>query len=126
MREASRRGLACTIEAGSFRACAESYLSEAARRRSRWGSVRGCPVLSSHFSPGLAPQVGQRTAKAGIRFVFMATYCNAARQSRCSNVITLCPPESGFSAIRGGWILENYTFLTRTILFQKAHVFGSS
>ena len=42
----------------------ESCLSEAARRLSRWGSVRGCPVLSSHFSPGLAPQVGHRTASA--------------------------------------------------------------
>lgn len=39
-------------------------MSEASRRLSRWGSVRGCPVLSSHFSPGLAPQVGHRTAKA--------------------------------------------------------------
>jgi hypothetical protein len=31
-------------------------------RRSRCGSVRGWPVPSSHFSPGAAPQVGQRTA----------------------------------------------------------------
>jgi len=35
------------------------YLSEATSRRSRWGSVRGKPVLSSHFAPGFAPQVGQ-------------------------------------------------------------------
>ena len=48
------------------------YFSEAAKRRSRCGSVRGSPVLSSHFSPGLAPQVGQRTAKAGVRLVFIA------------------------------------------------------
>jgi hypothetical protein len=31
-------------------------------RRSRCGSVRGWPVVSSHFSPGAAPQVGQRMA----------------------------------------------------------------
>jgi len=50
-----------------------TYFSEATERRSRWGSVRGNPVLSSHFSPGFAPQVGQRTAKACFCFVFMAT-----------------------------------------------------
>jgi hypothetical protein len=42
----------------------KSYLSEAAKRRSRCGSVRSLPVLSSHFFPGLAPQVGQRIARA--------------------------------------------------------------
>ena len=50
---------------------AKNYLSEAARRRSRWGSVRGCPVLSSHFSPGLAPQVGHRTANTYVSVTFM-------------------------------------------------------
>ena len=34
------------------------HLSEPARRRSRCGSVRGRPVLSSHFSLGFAPHVG--------------------------------------------------------------------
>jgi len=48
------------------------HFSEAAKRRSRCGSVRGSPVLNSHFSPGLAPQVGQRTAKAGTCLIFTA------------------------------------------------------
>jgi len=48
-----------------------SYLSDAARRRSRCGSVRGRPVLSSHFSPGLAPQVGHRTVSACSRLAVM-------------------------------------------------------
>ena len=42
------------------------------KRRSRCGSVRGCPVLSSHFSPGPAPQVGQRTACTCLRVGFLA------------------------------------------------------
>jgi len=45
--------------------------SELARRRSRCGSVRGRPVLSSHFSPGFAPHVGQRTDRAGFFLAFM-------------------------------------------------------
>jgi hypothetical protein len=36
--------------------------------RSRCGSVLGRPVLSSHFSPGAAPQIGHRTASA-VRFI---------------------------------------------------------
>jgi len=36
----------------------------ASTRRSRCGSARGWPVLSSHFSPGAAPQVGQRILSA--------------------------------------------------------------
>jgi hypothetical protein len=46
--------------------------SAAINRRSRCGSVRGCPVLSSHFSPGLAPQVGQRIACIFLRVGFLA------------------------------------------------------
>jgi len=49
------------------------YFSEAAKRRSRCGFVRGMPVLSSHFSPGLAPQVEQRTIRACAFFAFIAT-----------------------------------------------------
>jgi hypothetical protein len=48
------------------------YLSEAANRRSRWGSVRGWPVLSSHFSPGFAPHVGQRTSRASFFLALMS------------------------------------------------------
>jgi hypothetical protein len=40
----------------------ETTQSAAINRRSRCGSVRGSPVVSLHFSPGAAPQVGQRTA----------------------------------------------------------------
>ena len=51
-----------------------SYFCAArSKRRSLCGSVRGSPVLSSHFSFGLAPQVGQRTFKAGTFLVFMPT-----------------------------------------------------
>ncbi len=50
-------------------------LSSAVRRRSRWGSVRGWPVLSSHLSPGFAPQVGQRTSKACLFFAFITASC---------------------------------------------------
>lgn len=46
--------------------------SAAIKRRSRCGSVRGCPVLSSHFSPGPAPHVGQRTACTCLRVGFLA------------------------------------------------------
>jgi hypothetical protein len=49
-----------------------SYFSEAAKRRSRCGSVRGWPVVSSHLSPGFAPQVGQRTAWVCFCVTFMA------------------------------------------------------
>jgi hypothetical protein len=52
-----------------------SYFSEPAKRRSRCGSVRGKPVLNSHFSPGFAPQVGQRTDRASFFLVFMASPC---------------------------------------------------
>lgn len=47
-------------------------LSEAVSRRSRCGLVRGKPVLSSHLSPGLAPQVMQRTANACSFLTFMS------------------------------------------------------
>ena len=48
--------------------------SFAINRRSRCGSVRGCPVLNAHFSPGSAPQVGQRTARIcfGLSSFFIA------------------------------------------------------
>lgn len=49
------------------------YSSVAIERRSRWGLVRGNPVLSSHFSPGLAPQVGQRMANASFGSAFIAS-----------------------------------------------------
>jgi hypothetical protein len=48
--------------------------SAAIHRRSRCGSLRGWPVLSVHFSPGWAPQIGQVTARtcSGLSSVFMA------------------------------------------------------
>jgi hypothetical protein len=46
--------------------------SAAIKRRSRCGSVRGRPVLSSHFSPGAAPHVGHRTACIFLRVLFLA------------------------------------------------------
>jgi hypothetical protein len=42
------------------------FSSCAINRRSRCGAVRGWPVFNWHFSPGAAPQVGQRIAS--IRF----------------------------------------------------------
>jgi hypothetical protein len=68
-----------------------SYLSEAAKRRSRCGSVRGWPVVSSHFSPGLAPQVGQRTARTCFCVTFMGYIvqcCLAARWSILTSAFT--------------------------------------
>jgi hypothetical protein len=50
------------------------YFSEAAKRRSRCGSVRGMPVQGSHFSPGLAPHVEQRTIRACPMFAFITTH----------------------------------------------------
>ena len=43
-------------------------------RRSLCGSVRGWPVLSSHFFPGGAPHIGHRTLRASltVRSRFMA------------------------------------------------------
>jgi hypothetical protein len=41
--------------------CCQVLQSFATNRRSRCGFVRGRPVLSSQFSLGAAPQVGQRT-----------------------------------------------------------------
>ena len=52
-----------------------AFLSAVSQSRCRCGSVRGWPVLSSHFFPGLAPQTGQRTAKACFSVVFIATDC---------------------------------------------------
>jgi hypothetical protein len=49
------------------------HFSEAAKRRSRCGSVRGMPVLSSHFSPTLAPHVAQRPVRTCFFFAFIAT-----------------------------------------------------
>lgn len=54
------------------------HFSEPAKRRSLCGSVRGRPVLSSHFSFGFAPQVGHRTAKASCFLDFMASRCTVA------------------------------------------------
>lgn len=56
------------------------HFSKAARRRSRCGSVRGSPVLSSHFSPGFAPHVGQRTASASFSVTFMPPQCTVANR----------------------------------------------
>jgi hypothetical protein len=60
---------------GKWRIGATSYFPEAASRRSRWGSVRGSPVLSSHFSPGFAPQVGQRIDRTFFLVTFITAYC---------------------------------------------------
>src|ERR1700741_4680763 len=49
------------------------FCAARSKRRSLCGSVRGSPVRSSHFSFGLAPEVGQRTFKAGTFLVFMRT-----------------------------------------------------
>jgi hypothetical protein len=59
-------------------------VSVAAHRRSLCGSVRGWPLLSSHFSPGAAPQVGHLTVsiRSKFGFVFMArgSYTKPPRQ----------------------------------------------
>jgi hypothetical protein len=72
----------------------EVVLQLAARRRSRCGVLRGWPVPSSHFSPGFAPQVGQRIANirfAGTSFFFMrARLC----QRKGMNTVQFCTPIS--------------------------------
>jgi len=45
----------------------------AINRRSRCGSVRGSPVVSSHFSFGAAPQVGHRIASIFLGLSFFLT-----------------------------------------------------
>ncbi len=57
---------------GRWHEFAQSGLSFAANRRSRCGSVRGCPLVSSHFSPGAAPQVEHWTASASSRLSFFS------------------------------------------------------
>jgi hypothetical protein len=54
-------------------------LSAAAKRRSGWGSVLDSPALSSHFSPGLAPQVGQLVSRIESCWAVMTTLCSAAQ-----------------------------------------------
>ena len=68
-----------------LRSCTKNYLSDAARRRSRCGSVRGRPVLSSHFSPGLAPQVGQRTDSACFSLTFISHIVRRLPDSKLVN-----------------------------------------
>ncbi len=60
------------IDAGSPNRSADSLHAHsfAIILRSRWGSVRGCPVQSSHFSPGAAPQVGQRMESMSLGMAF--------------------------------------------------------
>ena len=55
--------------------------SAATKRRSGCGSVRGWPLVSSHFSPGAAPQVGQRTVSIFFRLscVFKSRCCHEPR-----------------------------------------------
>jgi hypothetical protein len=42
------------------------------------------PALSSHFSPGLAPQVGQLIARIGLPWAAIAILCGAGQQQDCS------------------------------------------
>lgn len=37
--------------------------------------MRGKPVLSSHLSPGFAPQVGQRIDRTFFSLTFITAYC---------------------------------------------------
>src|SRR6266403_4590808 len=45
----------------------------AIRRRARCGSLRGSPVLCSHFSPAFAPHVGQATLSVSSRVALFDT-----------------------------------------------------
>ena len=60
-----------TLQVSLMRVLAQSA---AIKRRARCGSVRSRPVVSAHFFPGAAPQVGQRTASTSFRLspFFMA------------------------------------------------------
>jgi len=61
--------------------------SLAINRQSRCGLVRGWPVASSHFSPGLAPQVGQWLASTcfALSSFFMAK--KIMPQHRCTRMV---------------------------------------
>jgi hypothetical protein len=67
------------------------YFLQAAKRRPRCGSVRGMPVLSSHFSPGLAPHVEQRTIRGCSFFAFIATSCSVP-QAQQRNMVNSDQP----------------------------------
>jgi hypothetical protein len=68
------RTLSPALQLATLPVTSESPQSAAINRRSRCGVVRGWPVLSSHFCPGAAPQVGQRTASTsfGLSSFFIA------------------------------------------------------
>jgi hypothetical protein len=63
----------------------------AVRRRSRCGAFRSWPVLSSHFSPGFAPQVGQRIPNIGLTFLFMSPHY---AKLRGENTVHFCSTEN--------------------------------
>ncbi len=88
--------------------CGPARFSAAAKRRSRCGSVRGRPLVSSHFFPGLAPQVGQWTARACSSLTFISRImhcCSATRWSiLTSPQVTFVEysPEAHFSTVSSG------------------------
>jgi hypothetical protein len=80
----SRGGRDCKPEPKSK----EKEESAAIKRRSRCEFIRGNPVLNSHFSPGPAPQVGQRVASIflAVGFVVFTVVNGAAyRQGKMVN-----------------------------------------
>ena len=71
--------------------------SAAINRRSRCGSVRGWPVLSSHFFPGAAPQVGQGTASTCFGPSFFSWRGEMMPQKQCTRMVNL----EHFNALTG-------------------------
>ena len=63
-------------------------VSCASKRRSRCDVFRGRPVVSSHFSPGFAPQVGQGIANIGSAVLFFISVWRVAARKK---LVTLAP-----------------------------------
>ena len=80
---------------------------DAAKRRSLCESVRGRPVLSSHFSPGFAPHVGQRIAEASFCVVFISITMPGCSQTKWSIVIRPRAPRA-----LPGWLACRWKFRT--------------
>src|SRR5216684_2143911 len=72
------------------------------RRRSRCGAFLGWPVLSSHFCPGFAPQVGQWIPNVRLALPFMTpSLC----QFKARNTVHSCSTENfNLAAQRIGFI----------------------
>ena len=107
--------------------------SFAISRRSRCGLLRGWPVLSSHFSPGAAPKVGQRTASAcfGLSSFFMASLHVPWSPGPVAetHLDGLCPSDNGHGSIsqkstdKCAIYLQTTVVVDQALLLERIHKF---